>query len=157
MSKMPKKAIQKMLEAMIQQDEIDRKLVTSPEYLAWLVKFTSESECVNAGALEYFPSFVSNEDRYNASKLPILFHIIKCYAEKEGIRQEIDPSINPYELGAKYIFAMQVNGKKKYFLIGYYEVNVTRLFLKKLTCKEFVELHVAEIDLEQALTTYQQD
>ena len=151
MPKTPKKKIQKMLEAMIRQDEEDRKLVTSPKYLEWLVNYTDRFECISETALELYKEQVLPEDRANASKLSALYHIIKCYAEKEGIVEGESHTLHSCELGGRYAFTYTQDGKTKYFMIGH-TANVMKYFAAQFSEKEFKAFpETVVIDLNKAL------
>ncbi len=157
MSKTPKKAIQKMLEKLIQQDEEDRRIVTSPEFLNWLVHYTDIYECVSEHALELYADQVTKADMLYSSKLSALYHIIKCYAEKEGIRQEGNHILQSSNLGGRYAFTLMLNGKKRYFLIGH-TVNVMKFFVMQFEEREFKAFSdVNAIDLNKAIEAYQEE
>ena len=157
MSKTPKKSIQKMLEKMIQQDEEDRKLVTSSEYLEWLVSYTDKFESVSEHVLELYQKQVLPRDYFHASKLSALYHIIKCYAEKEGIRQEENHILQSSNLGGRYAFTLMLNGKKRYFLIGH-TVNVMKFFVMQFEEREFKAFSdVNAIDLNKVIEAYQEE
>lgn len=116
------KNVEEMIENQKRDNETIKQMISSMDYIKWLVNFTKDKECFYDDNWDYSAEKLSDNDQKNVNNLSLFFKSIYCYAKKNYISSSLN------SLGEYYCIKIGNNG----FEIGYITGQGTAFYCKKI-------------------------